>query len=80
MRVYWVHNAEYSNFLVNALQYRCNQRLREKEGMPSMSTKRKPPTLQQKKEEVNRKALMWIGVSLTLLILLIIVLFIVAGN
>lgn len=45
-----------------------------------MSTKRKPPTLQQKKEEVNRKALMWIGVSLTALILLIIVLFIVAGN
>ena len=45
-----------------------------------MSTKRKPPTLQQKKEEVNRKALMWIGVSLTVLILLIIVLFIVAGN
>lgn len=45
-----------------------------------MSTKRKPPTLQQKKEEVNRNALMWIGVSLTLLILLIIVLLIVAGN
>lgn len=45
-----------------------------------MSTKRKPPTLQQKKEEVNRKALMWIGVSLTALILLIIVLFLVAGN
>lgn len=45
-----------------------------------MATKRKPPTLQQKKEEVNRKALMWIGVSITLLILLIIVLFLVAGN
>ncbi|MGG6314558.1 hypothetical protein [Paenibacillus macerans] len=24
-----------------------------------MSTKRKPPTLQQKKEEVNKKALIW---------------------
>jgi len=45
-----------------------------------MSTKRKPPTLQQKKEEVNRKAILWIGVSLVLLILLILVLFIVAGN
>ncbi|MDU2242937.1 MULTISPECIES: hypothetical protein [Paenibacillus] len=24
-----------------------------------MSTKRKPPTLQQKKDEVNKKALIW---------------------
>ncbi|MEK5236427.1 hypothetical protein NST99_12130 [Paenibacillus sp. FSL L8-0470] len=45
-----------------------------------MSTKRKPPTLQQKKEEVNRKAILWISVSLALLVLLIIVLFLVAGN
>ncbi|WP_379138978.1 hypothetical protein [Paenibacillus sp. sgz500958] len=45
-----------------------------------MSTKRKPPTLQQKKEEVNRKAILWIGASLVLLILLILVLFIVTGN
>ncbi|WP_195724261.1 hypothetical protein [Paenibacillus monticola] len=45
-----------------------------------MTTKRKPPTLQQKKDEVNRKAIMWIGVSLVVLILLIIILFIVAGN
>lgn len=41
-----------------------------------MSTKRKPPTLQQKKEDVNRKALLWVGVSLGLLILLVIVLLI----
>ncbi|WP_203232143.1 hypothetical protein [Paenibacillus pinistramenti] len=26
-----------------------------------MSTKRKPPTLHQKKEEVNKKALIWLG-------------------
>ncbi|ULO05690.1 hypothetical protein H1230_21830 [Paenibacillus sp. 19GGS1-52] len=45
-----------------------------------MTTKRKPPTLQQKKDEVNRKAILWIGVSLVVLILLIIILFIVAGN
>ncbi|WP_198015863.1 hypothetical protein [Paenibacillus sp. HW567] len=45
-----------------------------------MSTKRKPPTLQQKKEEVNRSAILWISVSLVLLVLLILVLFIVAGN
>ncbi|MDQ0195896.1 hypothetical protein [Paenibacillus wynnii] len=45
-----------------------------------MSTKRKPPTLQQKKEDVNRKAILWVGVSLSLLVLLIIVLLIVAGN
>ncbi|MFP4978852.1 hypothetical protein ACE6ED_25830 [Paenibacillus sp. CN-4] len=45
-----------------------------------MSAKRKPPTLQQKKEEVNRKAILWIGVSITLLILLIVVLLIVLGG
>ncbi|WP_169744127.1 hypothetical protein [Paenibacillus wynnii] len=45
-----------------------------------MSTKRKPPTLQQKKEDVNRRAILWVGVSLVLLVLLIIVLLIVAGN
>ncbi|MEK3794505.1 hypothetical protein MKX42_22440 [Paenibacillus sp. FSL R7-0204] len=45
-----------------------------------MSTKRKPPTLQQKKEEVNRKAILWISASLVLLIALIAVLFVVVGN
>ncbi|MFC6651846.1 MULTISPECIES: hypothetical protein [Paenibacillus] len=45
-----------------------------------MSTKRKPPTLQQKKEEVNRKAILWIGASLVLLIALIAVLFVFVGN
>ncbi|WP_169823397.1 hypothetical protein [Paenibacillus yonginensis] len=34
-----------------------------------MSTKRKPPSLQQKKEEVNRKALIWIGSILAAIIL-----------
>lgn len=41
-----------------------------------MATKRKPPTLQQKKDEVNRRALLWVGISLLLLILLISVLII----
>lgn len=43
-----------------------------------MSVKRQKPTLQQKKDEVNKKAIMWIGGSLTLLIALIIVLILVA--
>ncbi|WP_281349925.1 hypothetical protein [Paenibacillus tengchongensis] len=42
-----------------------------------MSQKRKPPTIQQKKEEVNRKAILWIAGSLVLLIALFVVLFIV---
>ncbi|GIO52624.1 MULTISPECIES: hypothetical protein [Paenibacillus] len=41
-----------------------------------MATKRKPPTLQQKKDEVNRRALLWVGIGLLLLILLISVLII----
>lgn len=45
-----------------------------------MSAKRKPPTLQQKKEEVNRKAIVWVGISIVLLVLLFIVLFIVTGS
>ncbi|MFC7680826.1 hypothetical protein [Paenibacillus sp. GCM10028914] len=43
-----------------------------------MSAKRKPPTLQQKKEEVNKKAILWIGTGISLLIILIIVLIIVS--
>lgn len=34
-----------------------------------MTVKRKPPALQQKKEEVNRKAALWIGGSLALFVL-----------
>ncbi|WP_169744905.1 hypothetical protein [Paenibacillus durus] len=45
-----------------------------------MSTKRKPPTIQQKKEEVNRKAIVWIGASIALLVVIFIVLFIVTGS
>ncbi|WP_263880541.1 hypothetical protein [Paenibacillus sp. PSB04] len=41
-----------------------------------MATKRKPPTLQQKKDEVNRRAVLSVGVGLLLLILLISVLII----
>lgn len=36
-----------------------------------MAVKRKPPALQQKKEEVNRKAALWIGSSLALIILVV---------
>ncbi|CAM4270793.1 hypothetical protein [Saccharibacillus endophyticus] len=36
-----------------------------------MAVKRKPPALQQKKEEVNRKAALWIGASLALIILVV---------
>ncbi|MFD1776290.1 hypothetical protein [Paenibacillus rhizophilus] len=45
-----------------------------------MSAKRKPPTMQQKKEEVNRKAIVWVGVSIALLVLVFIILFIVTGS
>ncbi len=34
-----------------------------------MAVKRKPPALQQKREEVNRKAALWIGGSIALFIL-----------
>ncbi|WP_435921674.1 hypothetical protein [Paenibacillus sp. DYY-L-2] len=33
-----------------------------------MSTKRKPPTLQQKKDEVNKRALVWAGSIVAVLI------------
>ncbi|WP_169833743.1 hypothetical protein [Saccharibacillus sacchari] len=36
-----------------------------------MAVKRKPPALQQKKEEINRKAALWIGGSLALFILVV---------
>ncbi|AHV96898.1 MULTISPECIES: hypothetical protein [Paenibacillus] len=45
-----------------------------------MSAKRKPPTMHQKKEEVNRKAILWVGVSIALLVLVFIILFIVTGS
>ncbi|MEJ8302336.1 hypothetical protein [Saccharibacillus sacchari] len=36
-----------------------------------MAVKRKPPALQQKKEEINRKAALWIGASLALFVLVV---------
>ncbi|WP_169744566.1 hypothetical protein [Paenibacillus stellifer] len=45
-----------------------------------MSAKRKPPTIQQKKEEVNRKAIIWVGISIALLVILFVVLFLVTGS
>lgn len=39
-----------------------------------MTAKRKPPALQQKKEEINRKAALWIGGSLALFVLVVSVL------
>ncbi|GGN91264.1 hypothetical protein [Saccharibacillus kuerlensis] len=39
-----------------------------------MAAKRKPPVLQQKKEQVNRKAALWIGGSIALFILAVSVL------
>ncbi|WP_223069631.1 hypothetical protein [Paenibacillus caui] len=34
-----------------------------------MSTKRKPPSLQHKKEEVNKKALIWLGSILAAIVI-----------
>ncbi|WP_170315077.1 hypothetical protein [Saccharibacillus brassicae] len=39
-----------------------------------MAAKRKPPALQQKKEEINRKAALWIGGSLALFVIAVSVL------
>ncbi|MDO3410890.1 hypothetical protein QWJ34_14050 [Saccharibacillus sp. CPCC 101409] len=36
-----------------------------------MAAKRKPPAIQQKKEEVNRKAALWIGGSIALFVLVV---------
>ncbi|WP_172252532.1 hypothetical protein [Saccharibacillus deserti] len=36
-----------------------------------MAVKRKPPALKQKKEEINRKAALWIGGSLALFVLVV---------
>ncbi|WP_166274113.1 hypothetical protein [Saccharibacillus alkalitolerans] len=36
-----------------------------------MAAKRKPPALQQKKEEINRKAALWVGGSIALFILVV---------
>lgn len=43
-----------------------------------MSVKRKRPALQQKREDVNKKAIMWIGTGIGLLIVLIIVLILIS--
>ncbi|MBY9082464.1 hypothetical protein KIH86_11385 [Paenibacillus sp. HN-1] len=45
-----------------------------------MSAKRKPPTIQQKKEEVNRKAIIWVSISIALLVILFVVLFLVTSS
>ncbi|MEK5058508.1 hypothetical protein ACFSVM_05760 [Paenibacillus shunpengii] len=42
-----------------------------------MATKRQKPSLQQKKEEVNRKAVLWTALSVLLLIILIVALVII---
>jgi len=42
-----------------------------------MTAKRKPPTLHQNKQEVNKKALLWVGLSVSLVIIVMIVLLIV---
>ncbi|MDT0122099.1 hypothetical protein Q9R46_05590 [Paenibacillus sp. RRE4] len=44
-----------------------------------MAQKRKPPALQQKKEEVNRKAIIWTAVSVGGLIVIIGALLIIAN-
>ncbi|MNH38597.1 hypothetical protein D3C79_996610 [compost metagenome] len=51
----------------------------KKEGYP-MSVKRKPPTIQKKKEEVNRKAIMWTAVSFVGLVLLIVIVILLANR
>ncbi|MGF7045779.1 hypothetical protein J2T13_000239 [Paenibacillus sp. DS2015] len=48
-------------------------------GLNVMPAKRKPPTLQQKKDEVNKKAVMWVGVSVFLLILVVVLLLILTN-
>jgi len=45
-----------------------------------MSVKRKPPTIQKKKEEVNRKAIMWTAVSFVGLVLLIVIVILLANR
>ena len=45
-----------------------------------MTAKRKPPTLHHNsKQEVNKKAILWVGLSLALIIIVMIVLLIVNG-
>ncbi|WP_141236650.1 hypothetical protein [Paenibacillus sp. 7516] len=51
---------------------------RTKEEQP-MAPKRKPPALQQKKEEVNRKAIAWTAASVIGLIIIIGALIIIAN-
>ncbi|WP_438349781.1 hypothetical protein ACP8HI_03650 [Paenibacillus sp. FA6] len=41
-----------------------------------MATKRKPPTLQHTKQEVNKKALLWVGLSISFVVIAFIVLLI----
>ncbi|WP_191089557.1 hypothetical protein [Paenibacillus spiritus] len=44
------------------------------------ANKRKPPTLQQKKEEVNRGAILWISLTLAAIVIAVGVLLIVTGS
>ncbi len=43
-----------------------------------MSTKRKAPTLQQKKDEVNKKALIWTGSVIAALIIVVAAVIVIA--
>ncbi|MGQ3478872.1 hypothetical protein [Paenibacillus sp. TY11] len=43
-----------------------------------MKTKRKPPSLQKKKDEVNKKAIVWTAVSFVLLIIVIVLVIVLA--
>lgn len=45
-----------------------------------MSTKRKPPTLQQKREEVNKKGLIWLGSILAVIIIFFAVVLIIVNS
>ncbi|MDN4077221.1 MULTISPECIES: hypothetical protein [Paenibacillus] len=47
-----------------------------------MKTKRKPPSLQKKKDEVNKKAIVWTAISFVLLIIVIVLVIVLAqaGN
>ncbi|WP_049825023.1 MULTISPECIES: hypothetical protein [Paenibacillus] len=55
---------------------------RQKRGIADMKTKRKPPSLQKKKDEVNKKAIVWTAVSFVLLIVVIVLVIVLAqaGN
>lgn len=42
-----------------------------------MTAKRKPPTLHHNKQEVNKKAVLWVGLSVSLVVIVMIVLLII---